>query len=96
MAAGSNPVEPVLKGEHMKKGKISMLDHELVPRHEIMREKEVAELLQTYKLRKEQLPKIKKSDPVIKEIKAEVGNVVRITRRSRTAGKSLSYRLVIE
>jgi DNA-directed RNA polymerase subunit H len=80
----------------MKKGKFSILEHELVPKHEILEGREVAALLDTYKVQKEQLPKIKKSDPVIKEIKAEVGDVVRITRRSRTAGKSLSYRLVIE
>lgn len=80
----------------MKKGKFSILEHELVPKHEVMTADEVAELLKRYGLRKEQLPKIKKSDPVIREIKAEVGDVVRITRRSRTAGKSLSYRLVIE
>jgi DNA-directed RNA polymerase subunit H len=80
----------------MKKGKFSILEHELVPKHEILDEREAAALLDTYKLQKEQLPKIKKSDPVIKEIKAEVGDVVRITRRSRTAGRSLSYRLVIE
>lgn len=80
----------------MKKGRFSILEHELVPKHEILGEREVIELLDKYKLGKEQLPKIKKSDPVIKEIKAEVGDIVRITRRSRTAGKSLSYRLVIE
>lgn len=80
----------------MKKGRFSILVHELVPKHEILEEREAAVLLDKYKLQKEQLPKIKKSDPVIKEIKAEVGDVVRITRRSRTAGKSLSYRLVIE
>ncbi|MHC1610923.1 MAG: DNA-directed RNA polymerase subunit H [Candidatus Methanospirareceae archaeon] len=80
----------------MKKERVSILEHELVPKHEIMDEDEVAELLKTYKIKKEQLPKIKSSDPVIKEIKAEVGDVVRITRRSEIAGKSLSYRLVIE
>jgi len=80
----------------MKKEKVSILEHELVPKHEIMEEREVKELLDTYKIKKEQLPKIKLSDPVIKEIKAGVGDVVKITRRSRTAGKALFYRLVIE
>ena len=80
----------------MKKGRTSILDHELVPKHEIMGEGDVEELLNTYKIRKEQLPKIKSSDPVVKEIKAEVGDVVRVLRKSRTAGKSISYRLVIE
>ncbi|MCW3130012.1 MAG: DNA-directed RNA polymerase subunit H [Methanophagales archaeon] len=78
----------------MKKGKI--LTHELVPKHEVMEEREVIELLDTYKIKKEQIPKIKLSDAVIKEIKAEVGDVVRITRQSSIAGKVLSYRLVIE
>ncbi|MCW3133125.1 MAG: DNA-directed RNA polymerase subunit H [Methanophagales archaeon] len=78
----------------MKKGKI--LEHKLVPKHEVMEESEVKELLDTYKIKKEQIPKIKLSDAVIKEIKAEVGDVVKITRESRTAGKFLAYRLVIE
>lgn len=80
----------------MKKRKISILEHELVPKHEIIGEGEVKELLNKYKIKKEQLPKIKSSDPVCKEIKAEAGDVVKITRRSRTVGKFLSYRLVIE
>jgi DNA-directed RNA polymerase subunit H len=80
----------------MKKGKISILEHELVPKHEIVSGGDVEKLLNTYKIRREQLTKIKTSDPVIKEIKAEVGDVVRVMRKSRTAGRSISYRLVIE
>jgi len=80
----------------MKKGKVSILEHELVPKHEIIEEEEVKELLDTYKIKKEQLPKIKLSDPVIKEIKAKVGDIVKIRRRSRTARKTSFYRLVME
>jgi DNA-directed RNA polymerase subunit H len=80
----------------MKKEKISILEHELVPKHGIVGEEDVEKLLNTYKIRKGQLPKIKASDPVIKEIKAEVGDIVRVLRKSRTAGRSISYRLVIE
>ena len=81
----------------MKRGKVSILEHELVPKHEVMGEDEVAELLGTYKIQKEQLPKIKAADPVIKELKeAAVGDVIRVRRISKTAGKSVSYRLVIE
>ncbi|MHC1635869.1 MAG: DNA-directed RNA polymerase subunit H [Candidatus Methanospirareceae archaeon] len=79
-----------------KKAKFTILEHELVPKHEIMSEEEVKKLLDLYKINKEQLPKIKSSDPVIKEIGARVGDVVKITRRSRTAGKFLFYRYVIE
>ena len=80
----------------MKKEKVSIIEHELVPKHEILEEGEVKELLDTYKIKREQLPKIKLSDPVIKEIKAKVGDVVKITRRSRTARKAFFYRLVME
>ncbi len=81
----------------MKRGKVSILEHELVPRHEVMGEDEVAELLGTYKIEREQLPKIKAGDPVIKELKdAAVGDVIRVRRVSKTAGTSVSYRLVIE
>jgi len=76
----------------MKKGKVSILEQ--VPLHEVMTEREVEELLNKYKIKKEQLPKIKSSDPVIKEIKAREGDVVRIMRKSRTAGRFISYRLV--
>lgn len=80
----------------MKKGRISILDHALVPVHDVLNEAEVVKLLKQYKIQKEQLPKIKADDPAIKEIKADVGDVVRIRRTSKTAGRSLSYRLVIE
>lgn len=79
----------------MKKEKGSILEHGLVPKHEIMGAEEIKELLDKYKIKREQLPKIKLSDPVIKEIKADTGDVVKIRRQSRTAGKALFYRLVI-
>jgi len=80
----------------MKKEKVSILEHELVPKHKIMGAEEIKELLDKYKIKREQLPKIKLSDPVIKEIKADAGDVVKIKRQSRTAGTALFYRLVIE
>ncbi len=80
----------------MKKEKVSILEHELVPKHKIMGAEEIKELLDKYKIKRVQLPKIKLSDPVIKEIKADAGDVVKIKRQSRTAGTALFYRLVIE
>jgi len=76
-------------------GKMNLQDHILVPTHELLSKEEAEELLKTLTIEKEQLPKIKESDPVAKEIKAKVGDIVRIIRDSPTAGKSITYRLVV-
>lgn len=68
----------------------------LVPKHEILKESEAEELLKLLGVSKEQLPKIKSTDPIVKEIGAKPGDIVKITRKSHTAGFSIFYRLVIE
>jgi len=75
--------------------KFSLLDHQLIPKHEIMLEDELKSVLKQYAIEKEQLPKIKVVDPVIQEIGAQVGDVVKITRNSQTASEAFYYRLVI-
>ncbi len=74
----------------------SVLDHKMVPEHILLSEGEVKMLLAKYNISKGQLPKIKTSDPVCKEINAKAGDVVKVVRDSLIAGKALSYRLVIE
>ncbi|SFM92329.1 DNA-directed RNA polymerase subunit H [Methanolobus profundi] len=75
--------------------KFSLLDHQLIPKHEIMPEDELRSVLKQYAIEKEQLPKIKVVDPIIQEIGAQVGEVVKITRNSQTADEAFYYRLVI-
>jgi DNA-directed RNA polymerase subunit H len=41
------------------------------------------------------MPKMHVSDPAAIAIKAKIGDVIRITRESPTAGKAIFYRLVI-
>ena len=72
-----------------------ILEHELVPKHEILEDSEVELLLKKYGIKKENLPKILSDDPVVKAIGAKEGQVLKITRRSPTAGKSNYYRLVV-
>ena len=71
------------------------MEHELVPKHEILEEEELNLVLQKYGIDKDNLPKIKSSDAIAKAIGAKRGNVLKITRRSVTAGESTYYRLVI-
>ncbi len=71
------------------------LEHKMVPKYEILNEDEVKKILSEYTIEKEQLPKIRISDPSAIAIKARVGDVIRITRQSPTAGKSFFYRYVI-
>jgi len=75
--------------------KLRLQDHVLVPKHELLSEEEARKILETLKLTKEQLPKIKADDPIAKEIGAKVGDIVRIERESPTSGKSIVYRLVV-
>lgn len=71
-------------------------EHILVPRHEILKENEVEKLLAKYNITKEQLPKILTTDPCVRVLGAEKGQVLKITRKSLTAGTSISYRVVVE
>ncbi len=76
--------------------KFNVLEHELVPDHVLLSEEEAAEVLKKYNISKGQLPKIKTTDVVVKQIGAKPGDVLRIIRKSLTAGKAVAYRLVIE
>jgi len=75
---------------------IDILAHALVPKHEILTSAEKKELLKRYNAGKNNLPVISVDDPVVKIIGAKPGDVLRIIRDSRTAGKSLYYRIVME
>lgn len=75
---------------------LDVLKHEMVPDHQIMGEGEVVDLLMTYHITLEQLPKIYHDDSAVKAIGGEVGNVIRIVRDSRTAGRAEAYRLVVK
>jgi DNA-directed RNA polymerase subunit H len=73
-----------------------ILNHELVPEHIILNESEKKEVLEKFKIKPENLPKILMSDPVVKAIKAKEGDVLKIVRKSKTAGTSMYYRVVIK
>jgi DNA-directed RNA polymerase subunit H len=75
--------------------KFDILKHKLVPKFTILSKEEVEALRQTYGIRKEHLPWIRKSDPICKVLGAKPGDVLKIERNSEVAGKSIAYRYVV-
>ena len=68
--------------------------HFLVPKHEIVPKDKEEELLKRLGSTKKLLPRILASDSAVIEIGAERGDIIKITRDSQTAGKSVYYRAV--
>jgi len=74
----------------------NVMEHVYVPKHEIVSPDEVENVLRKYNATPEQFPYILASDPVVKAIKAKPGDLIKITRKSETAGETLYYRFVVE
>ena len=74
---------------------IDITKHQFVPKHILLSDKEKEELLKTYGITLKQLPRILITDPVIKLLKGKVGDVVKIVRKSPTAGETVYYRVVV-
>lgn len=80
----------------MKELQFNISKHSLVPKHEIVYDTEVIEnLLKTYKMRKNQLPIILHSDPVARYLNVKVGEIVKITRDSPSAGTAIVFRYCV-
>ncbi len=73
-----------------------IFEHALVPFHEILSEKEKNQLLAQFKVKPYQMPQIKSGDPAVKAIGAKPGDILKITRKSTTAGEHITYRYVVE
>lgn len=70
--------------------------HDLVPKHELLNDAQREEMLKKFGISLRQIPRIIETDPVIKTLGAKPGDVVKITRKSDTAGEAIYYRIVIK
>ncbi len=77
------------------KKKVNILEHEWVPEHEILSPEEAYRVLKELGIKPIQLPWITASDPVARAIGARPGDIIRIRRRSVTAGEIVVYRYVV-
>ena len=73
----------------------NILKHEFVPYFKVLSSEEVEKLLTAYNIKKGDLPKMLVTDPVSRGIGTREGDIVKIIRRSRTAGESIAFRLVV-
>ena len=75
--------------------------HTMVPEHTILSDEDKQSVLDQYKITIDNLPKILITDPAIKHRGTEEkplmpGDVVKIVRKSPTAGTAIAYRVVVQ
>ena len=80
----------------IKKKPIVAPDHIYVPKHEIIQITEAKKVLEQFHCKPTELPLILVTDPAIIGLGVKPGDMIQITRKSATAGKSFYYRYVVE
>ncbi len=69
--------------------------HFLVPKHEVVPKDQEDELIKQLGCEKKLLPQVLAGDPAVLEAGAEKGDIMKITRDSFTAKKSIYFRVVV-
>ncbi len=75
--------------------KIDVLKHVLVPQHILLDKREARMILKKLKIHPSHLPWILTSDPVVKRLGAKPGDIIMVIRESPTAGKVVTFRVVM-
>lgn len=73
----------------------NITEHELVPQHILLTTEEKEELFSRYRLKENQLMKLPTSDPVARYYGYKRGEVIKIIRKSETAGRYVTHRVVV-
>jgi DNA-directed RNA polymerase subunit H (RpoH/RPB5) len=79
----------------IKRFLFNVMEHHLVPKHEIVSEEDyINEVVKKYKITsKNQLPIIKKDDPIARYIGLQPEQICKITRRSDSVGTYIGFRI---
>ena len=75
---------------------MKITNHIFQPKHEILPKSEAQEVLKQYNTKASQLPYIMTSDKGLEDLDVRPGDIIKITRKSATAGESVYYRYVVE
>jgi DNA-directed RNA polymerase subunit H len=75
---------------------VKISDHVYQPKHEILPKDQSEEILKKYNAKTSQIPYILVSDKGIEDLDVRPGDIIKITRKSTTAGESVYYRYVVE
>ena len=82
--------------ENIKRLQYNILNHSLVPHHEIINDEELAEIMKKYNIKnKIEFPDISRFDPVARVIGLRPGDVCKIIRPSKTSITTNYYRVCI-
>ena len=73
---------------------VDVSQHDMVPDHSIVDDKELNDVLEEYDIKTTDLPKIQRTDAALPD-EAEIGDVIKIVRDSRTTDTATTYRLVV-
>ena len=87
---------PRKSSKKKKETKKQPIKHILVPEYKKLTKEEVEQLMKELNIDSlDYLPKIFVTDPAIQHLNPKVGDVIKVIRKSPTAGTSIYYRVVI-
>lgn len=96
MVASPNLVRPIILISKMTKKNFKVDKHILTPKHVKLSDKEKAHLFGKYGVTEREIPKIVKTDSAILNLDIKPGDIIKIIRKSPTAGEAVFYRVVID
>ncbi len=84
-----------MNSQRKMENKFKVTEHVLVPKHTKLTKQQAEAFLKKHNYKKEHLPFILITDPAIRHLNPEEGDIIRIERNSPTMGKVYFYRVVV-
>ena len=75
---------------------IKVTNHIFQPKHEVLSKDDAEKVLKKFNVKTNQLPYIMSNDKGLEDLDIRPGDIIKITRKSPTAGESVYYRYVVQ